>query len=129
MQPGPTDRFNRSSAVDLTQASPFTASGQSGRRYMGKIVFPGNNGLSRNLWKTTWNDFGPRLGAAYRLGNDWVVRGGYGMAYGANNTGWYDGPFAYNMGAFTTGTQVQPYGTNPNGDPGGETSGIRRRAR
>ena len=32
-------------------------------------MFPGNNGLSRNLWKTTWNDLGPRLGAAYRLGN------------------------------------------------------------
>jgi hypothetical protein len=44
-----------------------------------------------------------------------VVRGGYGIAYGPNNTGWYDGPFAYNMGAFTPGTQVQPYGTNPNG--------------
>ena len=35
-----------------------------------------------------------------------------------NNTGWYDGPFAYNMGAFTLGTQVQPYGTNPNGIAG-----------
>jgi trimeric autotransporter adhesin len=44
-------------------------------------VFPGNNGLSRNLWNTVWNDFGPRLGAAYRAGNNWVLRGGYGVSY------------------------------------------------
>jgi hypothetical protein len=115
VQPAPTDRFNRSSALDLTQPSPFLYNNSPIGQYHGVVVFPGFNGLDRNLWKTTWNDFGPRLGAAYRLGNAWVVRGGYGMAYGPNNTGWYDGPYAYNMGAFTPGTQVQPYGTNPNG--------------
>jgi hypothetical protein len=115
VQPGPTDRFDRSSALDFTQASPFTAKNSPIGPYLGEVVFPGHDGLSRNLWKTTWNDFGPRVGAAYRLGNDWVIRGGYGMAYGANNTGWYDGPFNYNMGAFTPGTQLQVYGTNPNG--------------
>jgi trimeric autotransporter adhesin len=115
LQPGPTDRFNRSTAVDLTQASPFTAINSPIGAYMGKVIFPGYNGLPRNLWKTTWNDFEPRVGVAYRLGNDTVIRGGYGLAYAANNTGWYDGPYTYNMGSFTLGTQVQPYGTNPNG--------------
>jgi hypothetical protein len=118
LQPGPTDRFNRSTAIDLTQPSPFASSGSPlSAPYLGMIVFPGNNGLSRNLWNTTWTNFGPRLGAAYRLDNkgSWVVRGGYGVAYGANNTGWYDGPFAYNQGAFTPGTQILPYGTNPSG--------------
>uniref|UniRef100_Q027I8 Cna B domain protein n=1 Tax=Solibacter usitatus (strain Ellin6076) TaxID=234267 RepID=Q027I8_SOLUE len=115
LQPGPTDRYNRSTALDLTQGSPFTSAGSPIGAYQGKVVFPGYNGLPRNLWKTTWTDFGPRLGAAYRIGNNTVVRGGYGMAYGPNNTGWYDGPFAYNMGAFTPGTQVLPYGTSPNG--------------
>src|SRR5579872_1600065 len=116
-QPGPTDRFNRSSALDLSQPSPFTAFGSPvGTPYMGEVVFPGNNGLSRNIWKTAWTNFGPRLGAAYRIKSNWVLRGGYGVAYGANSTGWYDGPFAYNMGAFQTGTQILPYGTNPNGN-------------
>jgi hypothetical protein len=55
------------------------------------------------------------VGAAYRLGGNTVIRGGYGIAYGANNTGWYDGPFCYNQGGFTPGTQVQPYGGTPNG--------------
>src|SRR5579872_5363435 len=91
-QPGPTDRFNRSSALDLSQPSPFTAFGSLlGTPYMGEVVFPGNNGLSRNIWKTTWTNFGPRLGAAYRIKSNWVLGGGYGVAYGANSTGWYDG--------------------------------------
>lgn len=28
-----------------------------------------------------WGDFGPRLGLAYRLGNSWVIRSGYGMVF------------------------------------------------
>jgi hypothetical protein len=116
IQPGPTDRFNRSTAMDLTQPSPFAADGSPlSQPYTGIVVFPGHNGLDRNLWNTTWSNWGPRLGAAYQIGPKWVVRGGYGVAYGANNTGWYDGPFAYNQGAFTPGTQILPYGTNPNG--------------
>jgi hypothetical protein len=118
LQPGPTDRFNRSTALDLTKASPFASSGSPlSAPYMGAVVFPGYNGLSRNLWNATWTNLGPRLGAAYRIGEkgNLVVRGGYGVAYGANNTGWYDGPFCYNQGAFTPGTQILPYGTNPNG--------------
>ncbi len=107
VQPAPEDRYNRSQALDLTGANAFGT--------LGEVVFPGSGGTSRDLWKTTWNNFGPRVGAAYRLGEKWVIRGGYGLAYAANNTGWYDGPFAYNMGAFAAGTQILPYGTNPNG--------------
>src|SRR6185369_3464838 len=28
-----------------------------------------------------WGDFGPRFGLAYRIGNSWVVRSGYGMMF------------------------------------------------
>ncbi|HYV61698.1 MAG TPA: carboxypeptidase regulatory-like domain-containing protein [Bryobacteraceae bacterium] len=28
-----------------------------------------------------WGDFGPRLGLAYRIGNSWVIRSGYGMIF------------------------------------------------
>jgi trimeric autotransporter adhesin len=115
IQPGPTDRFNRSTALDLTLPSPFTASANPFGTYLGQVVFAGHDGKSRNLWKTTWSNLGPRLGAAYRLGGNTVIRGGYGIAYGANNTGWYDGPYCYNQGAFTPGSQVLPYGGTPNG--------------
>ena len=108
VQPGPTDRFDRSQALDLGATNAWGTAGE--------VVFPGiTPGFSRNLWKTTWTNFGPRLGAAYRLDDKTVIRGGFGIAYAPNNTGWYDGPFAYNMGAFAAGTQILPYGTNPNG--------------
>ncbi|MBI3695490.1 MAG: TonB-dependent receptor, partial [Acidobacteria bacterium] len=35
----------------------------------------------RTRIKTDWNNWGPRLGFAYRLGDKTVVRGGYGMMY------------------------------------------------
>ncbi len=109
VQPGPTDRFNRSQALDLAETNAWGT--------LGEVVFPGQSGSkpSRNLWKTDWDNAGPRIGAAYRLSEKWVIRGGYGISYAANNTGWYDGPFAYNMGAFAAGAQILPYGTNPNG--------------
>ena len=108
VQPGPTDRFDRSQALDLALTNAWGT--------LGQVVFPGlTPGFSRNLWKTTYTNAGPRLGAAYRLSEKTVVRGGFGISYSANNTGWYDGPFAYNMGAFAAGTQILPYGTNPNG--------------
>lgn len=28
-----------------------------------------------------WGDFGPRVGMAYRIGNNWVIRSGYGMIF------------------------------------------------
>jgi hypothetical protein len=108
VQPPPTDRFNRSEALDLAIPNAWGT--------QGAVVFPGiTPGFGRNLWKTTLTNAGPRVGAAYRITDRWVVRGGFGIAYAPNNTGWYDGPFAYNMGAFAAGTSIVPYGTNPNG--------------
>lgn len=47
----------------------------------GAMVFPGN-GNPRTMRATNWENFGPRLGFAYRpLGPKWVVRGGYGIFY------------------------------------------------
>lgn len=41
------------------------------------------------LWKTTYNNFAPRIGAAYRLrdqlGRETVLRGGFGVFYDAGN--------------------------------------------
>jgi hypothetical protein len=28
-----------------------------------------------------WGDFGPRVGMAYRIGDNWVIRSGYGMVF------------------------------------------------
>ncbi len=106
-QPGPTERFNRPSALNLNQVNAWNIPGV--------FVVPGHNGVSRNLWSPTYDDFGPRVGAAYRFGDKSVLRAGYGVSYSPNNMGWYDGPYCYGMGAFAYGTQIIPYGESPNG--------------
>ena len=58
LQPGPTERFNRMSAWDFRPERV---------RHQGAIAFPGVDGYSRNLWDTTYDNWGPRVGAAYSL--------------------------------------------------------------
>jgi hypothetical protein len=106
-QPGPTDRFNRASDINLNQDNAYGIPGV--------FVVQGQNGASRNLWRPTYDDFGPRVGAAYRFGDKSVLRAGFGVSYSPNNMGWYDGPYVYGMGAFSPGTQIIPFGTSPNG--------------
>jgi trimeric autotransporter adhesin len=73
VQPGPTERFNNISALDLDQKNPFGT--------LGRIIFPGVNVDRRNMWPTEWNNFGPRLGFAWQLRDSIVMRGGYGLTY------------------------------------------------
>jgi len=108
VQPGPTDRFDRLSAIDLNAKEPLFGS-------LGAIVFPGRTTDRRNMWETDYKNFGPRVGAAYQLNQSMVVRGGFGITYVPSNTGFNDGPGFYGAQAFTTAVTGQPYGTNPKG--------------
>jgi hypothetical protein len=62
------------------------------------------------LWKTTHNNFAPRLGAAYQLrqtpGRETVVRGGFGVFYDIGNTYASQGYFAAGFGNFGFNTSV-----------------------
>ncbi|HEX3878864.1 MAG TPA: TonB-dependent receptor [Bryobacteraceae bacterium] len=109
LQPGTTERYNRIAAYDFTQTNPFGAKGA--------IVFPGSNGLSRNMWPTEYHDFGPRVGAAYQLGHNMVLRSGFGITYLPSNTGYFSSPNEYGEESFSPGTNMLPYGLNPAGVP------------
>jgi hypothetical protein len=109
LQPGPTERYNRMSSVDLTAKNAFG--------YQGAVVFPGKDGYSRNLWDTVYNNWGPRVGVAYMLKNDTVIRGGYGIAYLPSNSGYFASPVDYGTSNFASGTMQQPYGPTPSGVP------------
>ncbi len=111
VQPGPTERYNRSGDIDLAKTNAFGS--------VGEIVFPGNNGLPRNLWKTTWTNYQPRIGLSYRATSKLVLRGGYGISYAPNNTGWYDGPYSYGTAGLTAGSINKDYGYHPDGVPVG----------
>ena len=49
----------------------------------GIIVFDGLNGASKYANHWDLNNFGPRVGFAYRLANNWALRGGFGVFYDA----------------------------------------------
>lgn len=114
LQPGPTERYDRMSAWDLTRNSSFGTPG--------RIAFVGKDGYSRNLWDTQYNNWGPRLGAAYQLDPATVLRGGFGLTYLPSNTGYFSGPTDYGSSNFSSGVNQIPYGLNPNGVPVGRFS-------
>ncbi len=79
IQPGPTERYNRQSSFSFagqTQGTP------------GQLMFPGANGLGRNLYRTPYGDLGPRLGLAFRATNTLVLRSGFGVTFLPQNTGY-----------------------------------------
>jgi len=47
----------------------------------GGLGFVGINGNPRSPFNTDYNNFMPRVGAAYRVTNGFVIRGGYGIFY------------------------------------------------
>jgi len=47
----------------------------------GGLLFAGINGNPRGIWATAKHNFAPRAGAAFRLTNTTVLRGGYGWYY------------------------------------------------
>jgi hypothetical protein len=109
VQPGPTERFNRMSSIDLTERTSFDT--------LGRLTFPGEDGYSRNLWNTTYDNYGPRVGAAYQLNDKTVVRSGFGITYLPTNTGYFSGPTDYGSANFSAGVLQRAYGTNPAGVP------------
>ncbi len=49
----------------------------------GGLMFAGVDGASRNIYSGDKNNWMPRIGATYRLGNKTVIRAGFGMFFGA----------------------------------------------
>ncbi|MDR3717807.1 MAG: TonB-dependent receptor [Bryobacteraceae bacterium] len=109
IQPAPTERYGRFSSFDANATSPFGSG-------MGAISFPGQN---TPLWSTHHADIGPRMGFAYSLTPNTVVRGGYGIVYNPTNTGYAPGPSRYGEEPFTPAVVNNMYGTNPHGVPAG----------
>ncbi|HEY3038565.1 MAG TPA: TonB-dependent receptor [Pyrinomonadaceae bacterium] len=108
VQPGPTERFNHMSSIDLNAREPLFNT-------PGALVYPGNTTSRRNLWETDYKNFGPRFGIAWQATDAMVLRGGYGLTYVPSNTGFNDGPGFYGAGAFTSSVSGLPYGTAPAG--------------
>jgi hypothetical protein len=85
----PTDPNDRMSTLDLAT---------------NKIVPVGSGGVSRSGIRPSRTNFAPRTGFAWMLSPNWVVRGGYGIAYDAGmlvvNTAQYFNPPQFNLRVF-----------------------------
>jgi len=106
LQPSPTERYNRLSSFSYQGTTQGT---------QGRLHFPGVTG-DRHLYRTNYRDFGPRLGAAYRLTDTMVIRAGAGVNFLPSNTGFYGGPFYYgnqNFAPVLSAPNALQYGPAP----------------
>ena len=125
IQPGPTERHNQAGSLDLNAVNPYAAQGigaanPSSMAGLGFFVFPGQSGYSRNLWETKFNNFSPRVGISYEIGDSGVLRIGAGRVYIPSNTGFNANTTIYGTNGFAGGTVAAAYGNGPyNGLPAG----------
>ena len=71
------ESMNRVSNFDYTN----TATLANGTTVRGGLLFPGTKGISSDSWNPSKKNFAPRVGFAYALNKDTIVRGGYGIFY------------------------------------------------
>jgi hypothetical protein len=101
-----TERYNRMAYFDPTAASPLAGKVPGLPDLKGAPVFAGQGGAPRTIFDTDKNDFAPRVGLSYRVGQKTVIRSGYGIFYGVNKYG-ASGPLGalgYTMNTNVTGT-------------------------
>jgi len=78
-------------------------------------VLPGQTGTYAGVYPSTLvrpdrNNFAPRLGLAWKLGKQTVVRAGYGINYNLAQYGSFIRNFAFQPPYATTATNISPYG-------------------
>ena len=64
---------NNATVQTLAQLAP-----PSSFKVLGAQLFNGVNGVPRGTYSTVFDEFQPRIGAAYKLGPNTVIRGGFG---------------------------------------------------
>jgi trimeric autotransporter adhesin len=110
LQQAPSERYDRISSFSYRGTNPFGSAGN--------FMFPGHNGIGKSLYKMPLDNWGPRLGLAYRVTDRWVIRSGFGVTYTPSNTGYFGGPYYFGAQNFVDRTN-QPvagqYGANPQG--------------
>lgn len=74
-----SERYNRQNAGFAFDATNPLQSQVTGLTLKGGLLFTDSN--NRYPFVKDLNNWGPRLGASYRIGNNTVVRGGFGMNY------------------------------------------------
>ncbi len=112
-----TERFNRMSHFDPEVTSPLAA--QTGLNLRGGIQFASSS--DRAVYGSDTNNLGPRFGFAYKLTENTVMRGGYGLFYAPSRRG-AAGPDAMGWWGFDAYTTWLPTFQNAEFIPGARLS-------
>jgi hypothetical protein len=113
-----TDRFNElPRGFATTTVNPLQVPGTT---LYGGVLFAGVNGQPRGIFNQSWGNVGPRLGLAYQLTKNTVLRGGYALIYGQtwNDPGNAPG-FSQQTNMVTSIQTGLPYNTLDNPFPTG----------
>jgi hypothetical protein len=85
IQWAPTERFNRIPYFDFSAANPLQAALAEKNGGTAPFAVPGElvylSPSKRGVYDPQFNNFAPRLSAAYRVTNNLVARAGFGMFY------------------------------------------------
>jgi hypothetical protein len=102
------ERFDRMvQSLDFNAASPIAAQA-AGLNLRGAVQFANVGGAPRGSFQPDRNNWAPRFGFAYRLGEKWVLRGGYGLYYmGQSATGSNQG-YSQRTNAVVTVDNLRP---------------------
>ena len=79
--PGMTVISPGNTSIDSLPGVPSGVLASYKARGLSWVTADSVNGFPKALIPNTFGDFGPRLAAAYRVSNKWVVRAGYGVYY------------------------------------------------
>lgn len=79
--PGFTVISPGSTSINSLPNIPSGVLGSWGQRGLSWVTANSVPGFPSALIPNVWSDLGPRLSAAYRVSDKWVIRGGYGMFY------------------------------------------------
>jgi hypothetical protein len=74
-----TERYNRFGTFDFD--APFPIAVPTLPNLRGTLRLAGQDGEPRGQFNSTWMNFGPRIGMAYRVNNSTVVRSGYAIFF------------------------------------------------
>jgi hypothetical protein len=98
-----TERYNRFSAFNPNAPSPLAGQVPGYPNLTGIMTF--GSGSHRAYTSTDWNNLAPRLGLAYQVRNNTVVRLAYGIVYGLSPTD-ASGPSGGFVDGFTGSTTI-----------------------
>ncbi len=108
METGNLEWYDRVvNGLDFNAPSPIASSVQ-GLTLKGAVLFAGVGGQPRTLLDADKNNWQPRIGVAYRLRDNWVLRGGYGLSYIGDDRMGSSAGYSRNTGAVVSVDGLTP---------------------